>query len=68
MIKVAVKLKPSLSIKIFSINNFSTKLLRELISDLYSLYRVPKKFGRKVINRQFFHSIVNFTKLLSIKD
>ena len=74
-------LKPSLSIKILSINNFTTRLLSKLLSDLYIGVHLKgsKKFGSKVINRQFFHrktvfhmrilSIINFTtKLLSIKD
>ena len=73
--------KPSLSMKILSINNFTTKLLSKLLSDLYIGVHLKgtKKFGSKVINRQFFHrktvfhmkilSIINFTtKLLSIKD
>ena len=75
------KLKPSLSMKILSINNFTTKLLSKLLSDLYIGVHLKgtKKFGIKVINRQFSHrktvfhmkilSIINFTtKLISIKD
>ena len=67
--------------KILSINNYITKLLSKLLSDLYIgvHLKVTKKFGTKVINSQFFHrktvfhmkilSIINFTnKLLSIKD
>ena len=67
--------------KILSINNFTTKLLSKLLSDLYIGVHLKgaKKFGSKVINRQFFHrktvfhmkilSITNFTtKLLSIKN
>ena len=50
-------LKPSLSMKILSINNFTTKLLSKLLSDLYIGVHLKgaKKFGSKVINRQFFH-------------
>ena len=67
--------------KILSINNFTTKLLSKLLSDLYIGVHLKgsKKFGSKVINKQFFHrktvfhrnilSINNFVnKLLSIKD
>ena len=72
---------PSLSMKILSINNFTNKLLSNLLRDLYIGVHLKgsKKFGSKVINRQFFHrktvfhmkilSIINFTnKLHSIKD
>ena len=67
-------LKPSLSKKILSIKNFTTKLLSKLLSDLHIGVHLKgsKKFGRKVITRQFFHrktvlhmkilSIINFTK------
>ena len=64
-----------------NINNFTTKLLSKLLSDLYIGVHLKgtNEFGSKVINRQFFHrktvfhmkilSIINFTnKLLSIKD
>ena len=74
-------LKPSLSMKILSINNFTTKLLSKLLSYLYiGVYsKGSKKFCTEVVKRQFFHgktvfhmkilSINNFTnKLLSIKD
>ena len=74
-------LKPSLSMKILSINNFTIKLLSKLLIDLSIEVHLKgtKKFGNKVINRQFFHrktvfymkilSINNFTtKLLSIKN
>ena len=67
--------------KILSINNFTTKLLSKLFSDLSIGVHLKgtKKFVSKVINRQLFHgrtvfhmeilSIINFTnKLLSIKD
>ena len=67
--------------KILSINDFTTKLLTKLLSDLYIGVHLKgaRKFGSKVINRQFFlrktdfHmkvlSIINFTtKLFSIKD
>jgi hypothetical protein len=67
--------------KILSTNNFTTKLLSKLLSDLYIEVHLKgtKKFGSKVINRHFFHrqtvfdmkilSITNFTtKLLSIID
>ena len=50
-------LKPSLSMKILSINDFTTKLLSKLLSDLYTGVHLKgtKKFGSKVINRQLFH-------------
>ena len=69
--------------KILSINNFITKLLSKLLSDLYiGIYikgTKSKKFGSKVINVQLFDrktvfhmkilSIINSTnKLLSIKN
>jgi hypothetical protein len=67
--------------KILSINNFTTRLLSKLLSDLYIGVHLKgtEKFGSKVINRQFFHrktifnmkilSISNLTtKLISIKD
>ena len=67
--------------KILSINDFTTKLLSKLLSNIYTVVHLKgtKKFGSKVINRQFFHRktvfhmkilfITNFTtKLLSIKD
>ena len=43
--------------KILSISNFTTKLLSKLLSDLYiGVYsKGTKKFGSKVINRQYFH-------------
>jgi hypothetical protein len=43
--------------KILSINNFTTKFFSKLLSDLYIGFHVKgtKKFGSKVINRQFFH-------------
>jgi hypothetical protein len=76
-----LSLKSSLSMKILSINNFTTKLLSKLHSNLCIGVHLKgtKKFGSKVINRQFFHrktvfhtkilSITNFTtKLLSIKN
>ena len=52
-----VSLKPSLSMKILSINDFTTKLLSKLLSDLYTGVHLKgtKKFGSKLINRQFFH-------------
>jgi hypothetical protein len=48
---------PSLSMKILSINNFTTKLLSKLLSDLYIGVHLKgtKKFGSKVNNRQLFH-------------
>ena len=51
------KLKPSLSMKILSVNDFTTKLLSKLLSDLYTGVHLKgtKKFGSKLINRQFFH-------------
>ena len=67
--------------KTLSINNFTTRLLSKLLSDLYIWVHLKgtKKFGSKVISRQFFHrktvfhmkilSIINFTtKHLSIKQ
>jgi hypothetical protein len=67
--------------KILSINNFTTKLFNKLLSDLYIGVHLKgtKKFGSKVINRQFLHRktvfhmkilfIINFTtKLLCTKD
>ena len=78
--KTLPNLKPSLSMKILSINNFTTKLLGKLLSVLYIGVHLKstKKFGSKVINRQLFHrktvfhirifSIINFTtKALSSK-
>ena len=75
------RIKPSLSMKLLSINNFTIKLLCKLLSDLYIGVHLKssKKFGSKVIHRQFFHrktvflmkilSIINFaTKLPRIKD
>ena len=43
--------------KILSINDFTTKLLSKLLSDLYIRVDLKgtKKFGSKVINRQLFH-------------
>ena len=74
-------LKPSLSMKILSIIDFTTKLLSKLLSDLYIGVHLKgtKKFGSKVTNCHFFHrktvfhmkilSVNNFTtKLLSIID
>ena len=67
--------------KILSINDFTTKVLTKLLSDLYVRVHLKgtKKFGNKIINRELFHrktvfhikklSITNFTnKLLSIKN
>ena len=43
---------PSLSMKKCTyINKFTTKLLSKLLRDLY----FKRKFGSKVVNRQFFH-------------
>ena len=52
-----VCLKPSLFMRILSINNFTTKLLSKLLSDLYIGVHLKgtKKFGSKVINGQLFH-------------
>ena len=79
--KFKYRLKPSLSMKILSINNFTNKLLSKFLSDLYIGVHLKgtKKFGSKVINRQFFHRKtvfhmkilfnINFTtKLLSFKN
>ena len=46
-------LKPSLSMKILSSNNFTTKLLSKLLKDLYIGVHLKgtKKVGSKVINR-----------------
>ena len=51
------RFKPSLSMKILSINNFTIKLLSKLLRDLYIVVHLKgtKQFGSKVINRQFFH-------------
>ena len=62
-------------------SNITTKLLSKLLSDLYIGVHLQgaRKFGSKVINRQFFHrktvfnrkilSIINFSaKLLGIKN
>ena len=48
--------------KILSINNFTTKLLSKLLSDLYIGVHLKgtKKFGSKVINRQYFHRKTGF--------
>ena len=45
------ELKPSLSIKILYVNNFTTKLNSKLISDLYIGVHLKgtKKFGSKVV-------------------
>ena len=62
-------LKPSLSMKIVSINDFTTKLLSKLLSNLYIGVHLKgtKKFGSKVINRQLFHRKTVFhMKILSI--
>ena len=55
--RAAAALKPSLSMKMLSINNFTTKLLSKLLSDLYIGVRLPgtKKFESEIINRQFFY-------------
>ena len=65
------RLKPSLSMKILSINNFTTRLLSKLLSDLYIGVHLKgtKKFASKVINRQFFHRKTAFhMKILSINN
>ena len=51
-----LSLKPSLSMKILSINNFTTKLLNKFLSDLYiGVYlKGTKKFGSKIDSIQFF--------------
>ena len=43
--------------KTLSINNFTTKLLTQLLSDLYKWVHLKgtRKIGSKVINKQFFH-------------
>ena len=48
--------KPSLSMKILSINNFATKLPIKLLSELYIGVHLKgnKKSGSKVIKRQSF--------------
>jgi hypothetical protein len=53
-------LKPSLSMKILSINIFAIKLLSKLLSDLSIGVHLKssfdtKKFGSKVSNRQYFN-------------
>ena len=63
--------KPSLSIKISSISNFTIKLLSKLHSDLFIGVhsKGTKKFASKVINRQFFHRKAVFhMKMLSINN
>ena len=59
-----VVLKPSLSMKILSINKFTTKLLSKRLSDLYIGVHLKgtKKFGGKVINRQSFRRKTVFHK------
>ena len=62
-------LQPSLSMKILCIDNFTTKLLSKLLSDLYIGVHLKgtRKFGSKVINRQlFYRKIVVRMKKLSI--
>ena len=50
--------------KILSINNFPTKLLSKLLSDLSIGVHLKgtKKFGSKVINRQLFYRRTVFDK------
>ena len=50
-------LKPSLSMKILSIDNVTTKLVSKLFSDVYIVVhlKITKKIGNKVINRKHFH-------------
>ena len=48
-------LKPSLSMKILSIINFTSKLLSKLLSDLSIGVFDTKKFGCKLDNRQYFN-------------
>ena len=69
----SAQLKPSLFMRILSINNFATKLLDKLLSDLYIGVHLKgsKKFLSKVFNRHrktVFHmkilSIINFTNKL----
>ena len=45
--------------KILSIINFTTKLLSKLLSDIYIGVHLKgtRKFGSKVNNRQYFHSL-----------
>ena len=55
--------------KPLSINNFTTKLLSKLHSDLYIGVhsRGTRKFGSKVINKHFFHRKTVFhMKILSV--
>ena len=57
--------------KKMSINNFTTKLLGKLLSDLYIGVHLKgtKKLGSKVINRHFFHrNTVFHMKILSINN
>ena len=50
------KLKPSLSMKILYINNFTTKILSDLSIGVHlKAVLDTKKFGSKVNNRQYFH-------------
>ena len=50
-------LKPSLSMKILSINDFTTKFLSKLFRVIYTGVHLKgtKKSDTKVINRQLFH-------------
>ena len=52
-----MNVKPSLSMKILRVNNFSTKLLSKHFSGHYiGVYlKGTRKFGSKVINGQFLH-------------
>ena len=64
-----MRVKPSLSMRTLSINNFTIELVNKLLSDLYIGVDLKgtKKFGSKVINRQLFHRKTVFhMKILSI--
>ena len=70
----ALRLKPSLSTKILSINDFITKLLSKLLRDLSNRVHLKSisKFINEVINKYFFcteHLKTGpSTKILSINN
>ena len=52
-----MSVKPSLSLKILYIYNFTAKLLSKLFSDLFMGVHLKdaKKYASKFISKQFFH-------------
>ena len=56
LIHILKHLKPSISTKVLSINDFITKLLSKLLRDLSNMVHLKgiRKFTNKVINRYFF--------------